>query len=175
MAIVIDATVGGASSNSYVTLAEATTYFEGDYHSNVWDVAADDDARNQALVSATRRLNQEDYYGNREDVTTPQRLKFPRLGLGYLDGISLDSIIPLQLKDATYELAKYILSVDMSQPSVDTSAIQEAAVGSIKVKYVVDKFDNVSESFDTLPPYITALLSDLSRTISSGGFVSVGR
>ena len=43
MALVIDATVGGISSNSYVTLAEAETYFLSDYHSDAWDALTTDD------------------------------------------------------------------------------------------------------------------------------------
>ena len=39
MAVVIIADVGGATSNSYVTLAEADTYFEARLHTSVWDNA----------------------------------------------------------------------------------------------------------------------------------------
>jgi len=172
MAVVIDATLGGANSNSYVTLAEADTFFEARLYIDVWDDSTDD-SKNRALVMATRRIEQETYYGDRE--TSTQALKFPRINIGYLDGILLDGGIPELLKEAQCELALYMLSTDMSKPSVDTSAIQEARVGSIAVKYAVDKNDNTSQSFDTLPPFVESLLSELSQTVSSGGVTYVGR
>ena len=172
MALVIDATLNGANSNSYVTLAEANTYFDSRLHVATWTAATDDD-KNRALVMATRRIDQEDFYGDRE--TTTQALKFARINIGYLDGILLDSTIPLMLKEAVYELAIHLLSTDMSQPSVDTGAISEAKVGSIAVKYAIDRNDNVSTSYDELPPFVESLLADLSKTVSSGGSVYVGR
>ena len=172
MALVIDATVGGANSNSYVTLAEANTYFEARLHVSNWTDATDD-TKNRALVMATRRINQETFYGTRE--TTTQRLAFPRIGLEDLDGIELDSIIPEQLKEATYELAIHLIGTDMSKPSVDTSNVSEVQVGSVKAKYIVDKNDNVSQSYDTLPPFVLSLLADLSKTVATGGTVYVSR
>lgn len=172
MAIIIDATSGGANSNSYITLADANTYFDARLHVTTWTSATDDD-KNRALVMACRRINQETFYGDRE--TTTQRLPFPRVNLGYLDGIYLDSTIPEILKEAQCELAIHLLGTDMSKPSVDTSNLAEVQVGSIRAKYAVDKNDNVSQSYDTLPPFVMSLLQDLSRTVSSGGYSFVGR
>ena len=172
MAVIIDATLGGTNSNSYVTLIEANGYFEARLHTEYWD-SADDDTKNRSLVMATRRIEQESFYGDR--ATSTQRLKFPRINLGYLDGILLDNIIPEMLKEAQYELAIHLLSTDMSQPSVDTGAIAEAKVGSVSVKYAVDKNDNVSTSYDELPPFVSSLLADISTTVSGGGYVYIGR
>lgn len=172
MALIIDATLNGANSNSYVTLEEANTYFESRLYVDTWINATDDD-KSRALVMACRRINQEVFYGDRE--TSTQKLPFARVSLGYLDGVFLDSTIPETLKEAQYELAIHLLSTDMSQPSVDTSNMSEVAVGSIKVKYAVDKNDNVSRSYDELPPFVLSLLADLSRTVSSGGSSYVGR
>lgn len=172
MAVTIDATVGGATSNSYVTLAEAETYFEARLHVTNW-TGATDDIKNRALVMATNRINQETFYGDRE--TTTQRLPFPRDNLGYLDGILLDSTIPETLKEATYELALHLISIDMSKPSVDTSNIKGVKVGSIAVDYAIDSTDNVSRNYHDLPPFVLSLLDDLSRTVSSGGAITIGR
>lgn len=172
MAVAIIADVGGATSNSYVTLAEADTYFASRLYTTDWDNASVDD-KSKALITATARIDQEKFYGERE--TSTQALAFPRTGLGYLDGIYLDGIIPTQLKEATYELAKYMLSVDMSKPSVDTGTQKKVKVGSIEVEYAIDKNDNVSQSFDTLPPFVMALLGDISRTVSNSGFIEVSR
>lgn len=173
MAIVIDATSGGANANSYVTLAEAETYFDTRLYVTAWTEATSDDVKNRALAMACNRINQETFYGTRE--TDTQRLPFPRIELGYLDGILQDSIVPESLKEAQCELALHLLSTDMSKPSVDTSNIQEVQVGSLKAKYAIDKNDNVSRSYDELPPFVLSLLDDFSRTVNSGGSVTVGR
>ena len=172
MALIIDATVSGANSNSYATLTEANTYFDARLHTANWTAALDDD-KNRALAMATRRIEQEKFYGDR--ATDTQKLKFPRVNIGFLDGILLDNIIPEMLKEAQFELAIHLLATDMSQKSVDTGNIAEASVGSISVKYAIDKNDNVSTSYDELPPFVESLLSELSKTVSDGCYAFVGR
>lgn len=172
MAIIIDATQGGTNSNSYVTLLEADTYFEARLHVATWTNSTDDD-KNRSLVMATRRLEQETYYGDR--ATSTQRLKFPRLNIGYLDGILIDNTIPEQLKEAQYELALHMMATDMSKPSVDTSAMKSVKVGNIAVDYAIDSNDNVSQGYDVLPPFVLSLLDDFSRTVNSGGSFMVSR
>ena len=56
MAATIDATLKGTSANSYVTLAEANTYFETVPDSSTWDNKTDDQ-KNRALISATRWID----------------------------------------------------------------------------------------------------------------------
>ena len=174
MAIIIDATIGGANSNSYVTLAEANDFFDGRLYTSVWDDATDDD-KNRSLVMATKRIEQETFYGEREDTTTPQKLKFPRIGLSYLDGILLDSTIPDILKEAQYELAIHMLSVNMTLKGVSTDAYKSIKVGSIEVQPAIDSSDNASQSYSTLPPFVLSLLSDISRSASSSAFIEVSR
>lgn len=175
MALVIDSTpIGTATNNSYVTLAEADLYFESRRDTATWTDATDAD-KNIVLVQATRRLDYEKYYGDREFPSVPQSLSFPRINLGTLDGIELDSTIPRQIKEATYELAIYMLGIDMSQPSIDASTKSEVKIGSLQVKYNIDKSDNVTQKFDTLPPNVVSLIADLSSSVSSGSFFSVSR
>lgn len=79
MAIVMDATAGGAAANSYNTLAEANDYFEAlAWFSPQW---ADLDPRSQGqlLIEAARSLDTSFCYrGAKNDATTPQALEFPR-------------------------------------------------------------------------------------------------
>jgi len=172
MALVIIADVGGTNSNSYVTLAEANTYFDARLHTSSW-TNANDDTKNKSLVMATRRIEQEKFYGDR--ASTTQRLKWARINIGYLDGINMDNIIPELLKEAQYELAIHLIGTDMSKPSVDTGNIAEASVGSISVKYAIDRNDNVSTSYDMLPPFVESLLSELSATVTDGCYAFIGR
>ena len=64
MAATINATIKDANANSYVTLAEANTYFETVPSSTQWDNKTDD-KKNRALISATRWIDSFVYYGDR--------------------------------------------------------------------------------------------------------------
>lgn len=84
MASAIVATVGSASANSYVTLAEAVTYFGDKLNVKAWDVA---ETANQtkALLMAARRLERENWIGTR--VTSTQALAWPRGDAQKPDGL----------------------------------------------------------------------------------------
>ena len=102
----LDATIGGASSNSYVLRADATAYFGDRLDTTEWDDASNA-SMDSALVMATLRLDQEEWVGTRADED--QNLKWPRYGV-YVDGIYQDSdAIPRPIEEATYELALAIL------------------------------------------------------------------
>lgn len=134
MPAAIDATLSGASANSYVTLAAANTYFETVPDSTTW-TSKTDDQKNRALISATRWIDALSFYGDR--CTTTQALKWPREDYK-IDGIDLAcTLIPESIKVATYELARALAN--------DTNAIigttgttgiyDEVELGELKVKY----------------------------------------
>lgn len=134
MAAVIDATLEGASANSYVTLAEADAYFETTPASSTWDDKSDDQ-KNRALISATRNLDVLTYYGER--CTTTQALKWPRKEYT-VDGIELAcTFIPDEIKIATFELARALANdTDALTGSTGTTGIyDQVELGELKVKY----------------------------------------
>jgi len=51
----ITATIAGAESNSYVTLAEADAYFAGRLHAEAWETSATNN-KEKALISACRAI-----------------------------------------------------------------------------------------------------------------------
>ena len=124
MAITIDATVGGASANSYITLADANSIVEGlvaDDDVVAWDTSNDDN-KNRALYTAAVRVDRERFLGAR--VTNTQALQWPRQGvrkpdtyintysIGFPFRISTDYFaeteIPEQVKKAQVILAVYL-------------------------------------------------------------------
>ena len=124
MAITIDATVGGASANSYITLSEADSNIEGliiDDDVQAW-ISATDDNKNRALFTAAVRIDRERFLGAR--VTNTQALQWPRTGVrkpdtyintyatGFPFRISTDYFtdteIPEQVKKAQAILAVYL-------------------------------------------------------------------
>lgn len=77
MPLVLDATVGGASSNSYVDLTTAESYMLG--RVNPW--TGTDAAKTAALVNATSLLEQEQWAGTKGSTATSaltQALAWPR-------------------------------------------------------------------------------------------------
>ena len=66
MAISIDATVGGASANSYITLSDANAIIEGlvaDDDVSAWD-GSNTDNKNRALYTAAIPVDRERFLGD---------------------------------------------------------------------------------------------------------------
>ena len=164
--------LSGLTSNSYLSIADADDFFLGRLYSTLW-TDADDTLKEQALRTATRRLDMEKYYG--EKSVSAQALKFPRYDLGYLDGILLDGIIPNQLKEALCELAIHSLATDMSKVGVNDGKVKKEKIGTIETEYFFDKNDNITKDFDTLPPFVLTLLEDLSQSMNDTSFITFGR
>jgi hypothetical protein len=134
VAATIDATLQGASANSYVTLAEANTYFETVPDSTTW-INKTNDQKNRALISATRWIDALSFYGNR--CTETQALKWPRKDYK-VDGIKLAcTLIPEGIKVATYELARaFANDTDSITGTTGTTGLyDEVEIGELKVKY----------------------------------------
>ena len=152
MAATITATLKGASSNSYVTLADANSYFETVPDETDWDNKSDD-AKNRALIAACRWLDALNYYGDRCDED--QALKWPRNNYS-VDGVTLEcEVIPSGIKYAQYELARALAN--------DTDAItgnkgtdgnfEQVKLGDIEVKYNTNSqgVGTVNNVFDIYP------------------------
>jgi hypothetical protein len=124
MPVAIDATAGGASANSFVTLAEATTYMQGRMNSDAFDNATTDE-QNRSLVEATRDVSVMEYVGRRASST--QVLSWPRWGATDPDSaygwLFVSTVVPQRIKDATCELAFQYLSAGSSDlASADPNA-----------------------------------------------------
>ena len=112
------ATAGNASANSYITVAEADTYFDERLNVSSWTSAGTDD-KERALIAATRRIDQEQYEG--EKVASGQSLKWPRYFATDEDGNEYATdAIPTLVEHATCELALKLLNDGAVDPLMDT-------------------------------------------------------
>lgn len=121
MTLVLDDSVGGASANTFASLAEATAYMDSRLNGSAWTSATEDD-QNRALVEATRELSAMAWKGQR--VTETQALAWPRAwvetpdaawpGVSYIDS----SVIPQAVQDATCELAFQFLKAGTTDLAV---------------------------------------------------------
>ena len=152
MAATIHATLKGESSNSYVTLAEANSYFETSPDDSTWTNKSDDQ-KNRALISACRWIDSLNFYGDRCDEA--QALKWPRNNF-QVDDVELDcSSIPNKIKYAQYELARALANdTDAMTGNTGTAGVaKEVEMGELKVKYNEASLatGNVNNVFDVYP------------------------
>lgn len=169
MPLVIDASVGGASANSFLTLAEAQTYMDARLNGSLWD-AADTDDQNRALVEATRELSHFCWCGTR--VTTTQSLAWPRqwvvnpdtpaFAWAYYD----TTVIPQRVKDATAELAFQFLNAGTSDlASADPNAgVVEKTIDVLTTRWAAFQRPSGWARFPRVLGYVGPLLEE-----SSGG------
>ena len=117
MAVTLDATLSGATSNSYLTMETALQIAQNVPGGGEW-AAKDEEVRNLSLIQATRWLETIDYGGTRCKAT--QRLKWPRSG-ATCDGVTSDcSGIPYQIQEAEVMLAIQYDQDPTSFPGTDS-------------------------------------------------------
>ena len=160
MAATITATLSSATANSYVTLAEANTYFETVPDSTTWDDKTVDQ-KNRALIAATRWIDTFVFYGDRCD--NGQALKFPRNNYKVDDVELACTAIPNDIKYAQYELARALANeTDAITGNKGTDGTyEEVKLGDIEVKYNTDSqgvgtINNVFDVYPWLQSYLGA-------------------
>ena len=162
MAATINATLSSASANSYVTLAEADAYFETVPDATTWDNKLDD-ARNRALIVATRWIDSFVFYGDRCD--NGQALKFPRNNYKVDDVELACTAIPNDIKYAQYELARALANDTEAMTGVSgkDGNFEEVALGDLKVKYNTasqgtGSVNNIMDVYPWLQSYLGAYM-----------------
>lgn len=160
--VVVETGAGLPNSNSYISRALATSYFDTQLRADVWTDATDDD-KDRSLIMATAQIDAlVSWYGKR--VKDTQALSWPRSGVT-VDGVELESDeIPVNLQEATAEMAKALLTGDRMGDS-DTAGFKRIKVDVIELE--IDKYSTIS----TVPTYVSFLLAPLGRTGS--GMVGV--
>lgn len=160
MAITIVATPGATNANSFLTLAEALTYFEGRMVVPEWETG--DQSRllvmaTRAIVnmfSPSRRLIRmippaQSYYLIRPTwtgaiATATQSLPWPRIGMFDRYGNAIASnVVPQDLKEATAEFAAHLAKGDRSFDSdAVVQGLKSVSAGSVSVSFK-DQFDAI--------------------------------
>lgn len=138
----VTCTPGGASDNSYISEANANTYFADTLQELVW-ADYSDDQKQRALIQATTTLERlggtkgdpdsprrPKFSGSPYDTTTPQALHFPRTTDEDDDP---NVVIPQDLADAVCEQAYWLLDRDTNPPLLDRRELQREGVRSVSV------------------------------------------
>lgn len=104
---------------------------EGRSGTTTWD-AATDDTKNRALVEATNRLEQQDYFGS--PTASDQRLKWPRAGTHDSDGRYWDQdVVPRVVQYAQFEVALALVNGELKFNDSGLEAFDAVRVGPISV------------------------------------------
>lgn len=186
MAITIVATAGGASSNSYLTLADAQLIIDGfveDADIQHWNTG-NTDSRNRALFTATQRLDRERFLGARS--TDTQALQWPRTGVrkpdtyintyatGFPFRISTDYFtdveIPQQIKYAQAVLAAYLHN---NTDGIGLSGLEDFKNVQIGSLNVTPNLGYGAVGADKIPPMVERYLTGIR--ISGPGNFSIKR
>lgn len=125
-------TIGGVAFDTYVDLATAQDYAQGQASADDWR-AADADTQARAVVSATRLIDRQQWQGL---PTAPDQLHaFPRTGLTYPDGSPVDSAtVPQQVLDGCCELAIALVGGSTAQDATSTdSTTRSLKAGSVEI------------------------------------------
>jgi len=158
----LDATISGTTSNSYVTEAEALTYFDDSLDAAAWTAIT---TKAPALISSTSFLELMFYYGTK--TVSAQALNHPRSGIYDQYGISIPStIIAPQIKEATYLLALYMAE---NPDAFDVkSYVKKIRVDVITIEKDVAAFGK----YQSLPERVKALIDPF--LVESGAGVTLG-
>jgi hypothetical protein len=182
MAITIDATVGGANANSYLTLNDAQAIIDGfvqDADVTAW-ASATTDQKNRALFTATQRLDRERFLGAR--ATDTQNLQWPRTGVRkpdtYINTYAVgfpfrittdyftDTEIPQQIKYAQVVLATYLHN---NPDGIGLSGLEDYKNVKIGSLDVTPNLGYGAVGADKIPPIVERYLTGL-RISGPGNF-----
>jgi len=142
---VLDATIGGSSSNSYVDLLEASLIANNLPFASDWESQSPAD-RETALIVATRWLETLSYGGTR--CSTTQRLKWPRKGAECDDQISDCTAIPYAIKEAEVILAYQYVLAPNSFPGFGGSAGDSTPTGTYIKRQKIDVLEIEYDQFN---------------------------
>lgn len=179
MPATIDATIGGATANSYLTVAAADTLTESMLGTLAWTTATTD-SKTRALITATRGLDTLGWIGSK--ASTTQALDWPRTGVS-CDGVDYDSTaIPAQILYATFDLANSLLTTPnllLTPPASSTAlipGIPNRTLSKIKADVLELTFrPDVSASAQsivnplTVLPHLATTLGCLTTSTIPGG------
>ncbi|MFP1634092.1 DnaT-like ssDNA-binding protein [Zhengella sp. ZM62] len=149
----LDATIGGASADTYGTVAEADAYFLA---RGVSSWTGTDAAKEAALIKAATYLD--NVYRGRwkgRALTMTQARAWPRGWVVNAEGYAVDpNTIPTQVKNAQFEAALLLIGGTSLEATIDR-AVKSETVGPISVTYMD------GATLEAQYPQVTNWLSDL--------------
>lgn len=159
--LVLEDGSGLETSNSYASVAEADAILDPQNNTTAWD-AASDETKGNMLIWATRLIDQHVRWSGYR-ATEDQALRWPRYNVYDRDGYQFDSdIVPEPVKQATAELARYLLSDDRTAEE-ETRGFKRLKAGPVEME--IDRTDRIK----VLPDSVLALIGWLGEAVQTHG------
>jgi len=166
LTVTVEDGTGLAAANSYISRANADSYFERHLHKGTW-TGSTQTTKNAGVVMATRLID--DYFafvGTK--VGTTQALEFPRFGVEDRSGNTLTATtLPNELVEATAELAQFLIASDRAADP-EGIGFEKLKVGNLEL--VPDRNNTVQ----VIPNIVTMMLLSIS-TKRGGATLRVAR
>lgn len=181
MAVTVVATAGASNANSYLTVAAADDLANLYLGTLNWASAATDN-KGRALIMATRYLDELGYIGTK--ASTTQALAWPRKEASCGDWNFTSSEIPQPIKQATFDLAEYLLGTGNGDvllgsgassgeliPGIPNANLKRARVDVIDVEFNAALQADAKNALN-LAPHLKHVLGCICTTGAASGFGS---
>ena len=165
-ALVVEDGTAKTNSNTYISQADADTYIEKHLYGTDFSGATSGN-KDIALMMATRLIDNYFKFEGRK-VNDTQILEFPRFDIYDRSGFLVQATtIPQALKDATAELAKWLLASDRTADA-GGKGFANLQVGSLSMT------PDTADKATVLPDVVKKLLAPLGVPLG-GGVVEITR
>lgn len=160
-------------TNTYVTLAEATTYLDDSINASAW-AFLDPDDQTRSLISAFRLLEKQSWAGAQTDPL--QTADFPRTGLECHGEVVDSATVPEDIEAAQIELA-FALSQD---PTLATQAntgtnTKRLQAGSASIEFFNSTDGSGGVTASRFPPNVQELINCyLASSVGGAGSEEFG-
>jgi len=177
MTVTVDATIGGAAANSYLTVADADAIAEYRLGTLAWSTATTDN-KGRALIQATAYLDQLGYIGSK--ATTTQALLWPRSDAACGEWSFTSLVIPGPVKTATFDLANELLttptlltggnaSLNELIPGIPNADLKSASIDVLSVEFRGGGGAPIVRDCLTALPSLVGILGCLTTSSAQSG------
>lgn len=162
----LDATIGGAASNSYNSAAEIDAYITTRLFNKPALTASLGPQREEAAKLATILMDTQIPWTGSPTDPTVQALAWPRIGMLTRNGQEIpNNILPVELKRAHAELTSQLLQSNrLADNSVERLGITDLKVGDIELSFK-DEVDAEGRLAPVIPDLVLLLLVSTWYTI----------
>ena len=159
----VETGAGLASANSYGSVSEMDDYAAVDVNYAASWAAFDSDEKEKRLAWASRVLDQKTSWRGTKAVAE-SGLRWPRYGVYDRDGnLIADNVVPVQVKQATFELAKFMTATDITT-SQEADFIKRIELDVVQIDFQ----DNTAQ------PNTPSMLNDILSGLGSFGGCGAG-
>jgi hypothetical protein len=180
MTVTVVATAGASNANSYLTVAAADDLANLYLGTLNW-AAASTDNKGRALIMASRYLDELSYVGTK--ASSSQSLLWPRTEAECGDWIFTSSEIPQPIKQATFDLAEYLLGDGDALsgkgagnteliPGIPNANLKRASVDVISVEFNSSTQADSKNALNVLP-HLSKVLGCLCLSVAGSAYGSI--